>query len=134
MNPDPYPELAETHERGAAAVVAHQWREMRQLAAKAPDFTAFAALVEAAHAEPRLRQLYVYSSHWTLGFSSCTGYPFRVEIAIDPPVNGESYRVRKRPHTAALGEAATAEEAVALAVSHLRADLGPAVPGTARRD
>ncbi|WP_018548548.1 DUF6193 family natural product biosynthesis protein [Streptomyces sp. LaPpAH-108] len=129
-----YDGLAEAHERGPAAVVAHQWREMRRLAAKAPDFTAFAALVEAAHAEPRLRQLYVFSSHWTLGFSSCTGYPFRDEIAVAPPVKSEPYRVMRRPLRAALGEAATAEEAVALAVSHLRADIGPAVSGTARRD
>ncbi|MGV9342684.1 DUF6193 family natural product biosynthesis protein [Streptomyces sp. NPDC003688] len=129
-----YDERAEAHERGPAAVVAHQWRELRQLAAKEPDFTAFAALVEAAHAEPRLRQLYVFSSHWTLGFSSCTGYPFRDEIAIAPPVEGEPYRVMRRPLRATLGEAATAGEAVALAVSHLRADIGPAVSGTARRD
>ncbi|MGW4194672.1 DUF6193 family natural product biosynthesis protein [Streptomyces sp. NPDC005004] len=129
-----YDEHAEAHERGPAALVAHQWREMRRKAAGAPDFTAFAALVEAAHAEPRLRQLYVFSSHWTLGFSSCTGFPFRVEIAIDPPVKGEPYRVMRRPLRAALGEAATAEEAVALAVSHLRADIGPAVSGTARQD
>ncbi|WHM41061.1 DUF6193 family natural product biosynthesis protein [Streptomyces sp. BPTC-684] len=41
-----------------------------------------ARLGEAAHADPRLRQLYVYSSHWTLGFSLCTGFPFRDEVAI----------------------------------------------------
>ncbi|MFD8826285.1 DUF6193 family natural product biosynthesis protein [Streptomyces sp. NPDC059605] len=33
-----------------------------------------------------------------------------------------------------LGEAATAEEAVALAVRHLPADLGPAVAGTVEQD
>ncbi|MFD8913309.1 DUF6193 family natural product biosynthesis protein [Streptomyces sp. NPDC059575] len=128
-----YDELAEAHECGPAAVVESQWRAMRRQAAKAPDFPEFAALVEAAHAEPRLRQLYVFSSHWTLGFSSCTGCPFRGEIAIVPPV-GALYRVRRRPMSENLGEAATAEEAVALAVSHLRADLGPAISGTARRD
>ncbi|MGW0509083.1 DUF6193 family natural product biosynthesis protein [Streptomyces olivaceoviridis] len=36
-----------------------------------PDFPEFGTLVEAAHAELRLRQLYVFSR--TLGFSSCTG-------------------------------------------------------------
>ncbi|MEU6224887.1 DUF6193 family natural product biosynthesis protein [Streptomyces sp. NPDC047042] len=124
-------ERAEAHERGPAAVVEYQWRAMRQQAAEAPTFHEFAELVEAAHAELRLRQLYVFSSHWTLGFSSCTGYPFRVEVAIAPSHKGSSYRVMKHPHAETVAEAATAGEAVALAVSHLPAGLGQAVDGTA---
>ncbi|MFI5630612.1 DUF6193 family natural product biosynthesis protein [Streptomyces sp. NPDC051664] len=124
-------ERAEAHERGPNAVVEVQWRRMRAQAVEAPDFPEFGELVEAAHAEPRLRQLYVYSSHWTLGFSSCTGHPFRDEVAIAPSSNGSLYRVMMHPHSSALGEAATAQEAVALAMSHLPTDLGPAVAGTA---
>ncbi|WP_405996719.1 DUF6193 family natural product biosynthesis protein [Streptomyces sp. NBC_00829] len=127
-------ERAEAHERGPAAVVELQWRTMREQAAEAPDFPAFGELVEAAHAEPRLRQLYVFSSHWTLGFSSCTGFPFHVEVAIAPSHNGSPYLVMTHPHSVVIGEAATAEEAVASAVSHLPAGLGPAVAGTAERD
>ncbi|WP_030301651.1 DUF6193 family natural product biosynthesis protein [Streptomyces katrae] len=123
---------AEAHERGPAAVVELQWRTMREQAAEEPDFTGFGELVEAAHAEPRTRQLYVFSSHWTLGFSSCTGYPFRGEVAIVPSHNGSPFRVKGHPLSdGVLGEAATAEEAVAMAVCHLPADLGPAVAGTA---
>ncbi|MEU3690653.1 DUF6193 family natural product biosynthesis protein [Streptomyces narbonensis] len=48
---------------------------MREQAAERSDFTEFTELVEAAHAEPRLRELHVPSSHWTLGFSSGTGGP-----------------------------------------------------------
>ncbi|MGW3460321.1 DUF6193 family natural product biosynthesis protein [Streptomyces olivaceoviridis] len=40
----------------------------------------------------------------------------------------------QRPHAACISEAATAEEAVALAISQLPADLGPAVAGTAERE
>lgn len=126
---------AEAHERGPAAVVELQWRTMREQAAEEPDFTGFGELVEAAHAAPRLRQLYVFSSHWTLGFSSCTGYPFRDEVAIVPSHSGSPFRVQRRPLSDdVLGEAATAEEAVALAVRHLPTDLGPAVAGTAEQD
>jgi hypothetical protein len=126
---------AEAHERGPAAVVELQWRAMREQAAEEPDFAGFGELVEAAHAEPRLRQLYVFSSHWTLGFSSCTGYPFRVEVVIVPSHNGSPFRLKKYPLSDdVLGEAATAEEAVALAMCHLPADLGPAVAGTTEQD
>ncbi|WP_381803678.1 DUF6193 family natural product biosynthesis protein [Streptomyces niveus] len=121
---------AEAHERGPAAVVELQWWKMREQAAEAPDFPEFGALVEATHADPRLRRLYVYSSHWTLGFSSCTGFPFRDEVAVCPAHNGHPYRVMKYPHSDIIGETATVEDAVVLAVSHLSTDVGPAVAGT----
>ncbi|MER6678445.1 DUF6193 family natural product biosynthesis protein [Streptomyces sp. NPDC000983] len=126
---------AEAHERGPAAVVELQWRTMREQAAEEPDFAGFGELVEAAYAQPRLRQLYVFSSHWTLGFSSCTGYPFRLEAALVPARSGSAFRVERHPFSGdVLGEAATAEEAVALAVRHLRTDPGPAVAGTAEQE
>ncbi len=124
-------ERAKAHEHGPVAVVELQWRVMREQAAEAPDFPEFGELVEAAHAEWQLRQLYVFSSHWTLGFSSCTGFPFSNEVAIAPSYDGSPYRVLKHPHADVIGEAATAEEAVALAVAQLPAGLGPAVEGTA---
>ncbi|MFD9407204.1 DUF6193 family natural product biosynthesis protein [Streptomyces sp. NPDC059989] len=127
-------ERAEAHERGPAAVVELQWRKMREQASEAPDFPEFGELVEATHAEPRLRQLYVFSSHWTLGFSSCTGFPFRVEVAIAPSSPGRPYLVLESPHHRILGEANTADEAVALAVAHLPTDVGPAIAGTAGTD
>ncbi|MFD3516418.1 DUF6193 family natural product biosynthesis protein [Streptomyces sp. NPDC058657] len=127
-------ERAEAHERGPLAVVEPQWRKTRTEAAEAPDFPGFGALVEAAHANPRLRQFYVYSSHRTLGFSSCTGFPFRNEVAIAPSHNCSPYRVMKHPHADTMGETATAEDAVALAVSHIPTGLSPAVAGSAERD
>lgn len=127
-------ERAEAHERGPAEVVELQWRTMREQAAEAPDFPEFGALVEAAHAEPMLRQLYVFSSHWTLGFSSCTGFPFRVEVSIAPLRDGSPYRVMKHLRAEVLGETVTAGEAVTLAVSCLPTGLGPAVEGPVDRN
>ncbi len=127
-------ERAEAHERGPASVVELQWRTMREQAAEAAHFSAFGKLVEAAHADPKLRQLYVFSSHGTLGFSSCTGFPFRIEVAIAPSRSGGPYLVMEHPHASVIGETATAEEAVATAVSRLPTGLGPAVAGTADRD
>lgn len=90
--------------------------------------------MEAAHAEPMLRQPYVFSSHWTLGFSSCTGSPFRAEACITPPRNGSPCGVMKHLRAEFRGGTATAEEAVAMAVSHLPTGLGPAAEGAADRN
>lgn len=87
-------------------------------------FPEFGALMEAAHAEPVLRQLCVFSSHWTLGFSSCSGYPLRVEVAVAPSNSGSPYRVQEELWAEALGETATAEEAD----SRSRLPTGPKMP------
>ncbi|MEV7170438.1 DUF6193 family natural product biosynthesis protein [Streptomyces sp. NPDC093224] len=124
-------ELAAAHERGPAAVVDVQWRLMREQAANATEFREFGLLVEAAHAEPRLRQLYPFSSHWTLGFAAHTGTPCPLVVAISPAYDDRPYRVREYPQGDCLAEAATAPEAVALAVARLPAGLGAAVAGAA---
>jgi hypothetical protein len=126
-----FSELAEAHERGPAAAVDVKWRLLREEAAEAPDFPEFGLLVETAHSEPRLRQLYPFTSHWTLGFNARTGNPCPPEVAIVPSHQGRPYRVQRHPHDGPLiAEAATAAEAVSVAVAHLPADLGPAVAGT----
>ncbi|WP_327273236.1 DUF6193 family natural product biosynthesis protein [Streptomyces sp. NBC_01224] len=125
-----FSELTEAHERGPAAAVEVRWRLIREEAAEAPDFPEFGLLVEAAHAEPRLRQLYPFSSHWTLGFNARTGIPCPPEVAIAPSYEGLPYRVQKFPHGGVIAEAVTVEEAIALAVAHLPAGLGAAVAGT----
>ncbi|MFC1408605.1 DUF6193 family natural product biosynthesis protein [Streptacidiphilus sp. N1-12] len=114
-------ELAQAHERGPAAAVAVQWGLMREQAAGAPDFPEFGLLVDAAHAEPRLRELYPFSSHWTLGFRVATVYPFCAVVAIAPSHNERPYRVEESPRGDVIGESATAEGAVALAVAYLAA-------------
>lgn len=122
-------ELAMAHERGTAAVIALQWQMLREQAAGAPDFPEFGLLVEAAHAESRLRQLSAFSSHWTLGFSASTSHSAQVEVALVPAYDGRPYRVQEFCHAGLIGEAETPEEAVALAIAHLPVGLGPAVAG-----
>ena len=124
-----FSELAEAHERGPAAAVDVSWRLLREQAADAPHFPEFGLLVEAAQTEPRLRQLSPMSSHWTLGFSAYTGHRSPVVVAIVPSHAGRPYRVQRFLHEGVLGEAATADEAVALAVAHLSPSLGPAAAG-----
>ncbi|WP_326725754.1 MULTISPECIES: DUF6193 family natural product biosynthesis protein [unclassified Streptomyces] len=123
-------ELAMAHEIGPAAVVDLQWRLLREQAASEPGFPEFGLLVEAAHAEPMLQQLSAFSSHWTLGFSASTSHSSSVEVAVTPAYNGRPYQVRKFLHEGVIGEAETAEQAVALAIAHLPAGLGPAVAGS----
>ncbi|MFJ6085832.1 DUF6193 family natural product biosynthesis protein [Streptomyces sp. NPDC092369] len=121
--------LAEAHELGPEAAVAAQWERLKEKAADTPAFPEFGRLVEAAYAEPRLRQLFPFTSHWTVAFSSCTDRPYHDEIAIAPQYGGGPYLVLRHPNSGMLGEAATVEEAVALALAHLPESSGPAVAG-----
>lgn len=118
----------EVAEQGPAHVVTAEWQQVRHRAEQA-DAPNHRALVEAAYNEPKLRQLYPYTSHHVLNFSTTTGYPFSPSPVSLTAFDGHSnYRVWKRGGVI-LGETPTAKEAVALAVAHLPADLGPAVAG-----
>ncbi|MFE9769850.1 DUF6193 family natural product biosynthesis protein [Streptomyces sp. NPDC005808] len=123
-----YDPIADAHERGPAAAVTAQWERLKELAADTPTFPEFGLVVEAAHAEPRLRQLFPFTSHWTVAFSSCTGRRYRTEVAI-APYHGGQYFVLRHPNTGMLGEVSTAAEAVALALANLPDTVGPAVAG-----
>jgi hypothetical protein len=85
-------------------------------------------LVRAAHAEPLLRQLYPSSSHQDLHFSRCSGeWSWDVPFIMHLP--GGRYLVAGPSRSQIVGEADTAEEAVALVVSGLPPGCGPAVVG-----
>ncbi|WP_238011395.1 DUF6193 family natural product biosynthesis protein [Dactylosporangium sp. AC04546] len=120
-------QLAEAAEQGPAQVVAAQWQWLRQDAEDA-SWPEYRALVEAAYAEPKLRQLYPYTSHWSLRFSTTTGFPFSPDVVCVATSDGK-YVVKASWEGAVLGETVTPEAAVSLAVSHLPAGLGPAVAG-----
>ncbi|MEU8703181.1 MULTISPECIES: DUF6193 family natural product biosynthesis protein [unclassified Streptomyces] len=121
--------VAEAHERGPAAAVAAQWEMLRDEASATPKFPEFAAVLEAAYAEPRLRSLFPFTSHWTVAFSSRTGRPYRCEVAIAPQYGGGPYLVLRYPNTGVHGQTATAAQAVALALAHLPESVGPATAG-----
>ncbi|GAA4934813.1 DUF6193 family natural product biosynthesis protein [Streptomyces coeruleoprunus] len=89
----------------------------------------YQALIEAAHAEPALRALYPFTSHWALRFSTTT----RPQLTVVGPCltagSDGMYGVGMGFITPDLGLFATAQEAVAMAVRHLPPDLGPTAVG-----
>ncbi|GAA1315383.1 hypothetical protein GCM10009647_043190 [Streptomyces sanglieri] len=112
-----------------------EWQYMRT-EAEERDWPAYQALIEAAYAEPALRRLYPFTSHWTLRFSTTT----RPSLTLIGPCllaagADQGYRVSTGFTGAGLlAEAATAQEAVAAAVRHLPEDPGPVTFGAIRDD
>lgn len=100
----------------------------RESEARAPS-GAVQALIEAAHAEPALRALHPFTSHWTLRFSTTT----RPRLTIVGPClianSGGTYAVGRDFTSEDLGRFATAHEAVAVAVRHVPPGLGPVALG-----
>jgi hypothetical protein len=121
--------LAEAAEQSPAQTVSAQWQWMRQDAEEAP-WSEYRALIEAAYAEPQLRQLFPCTSHWSLRLSAIAGFRFSADVLCLEAHRGSSYVVKASWRGAVLGETTTAQEAVSLAVSHLPTDIGPAVAGT----
>lgn len=106
-----------------------QWQGLRT-EASAGGSPGFHALVEAACAEPALRSLYPFTSHWALRFSTTTG-PFTTIVGpcliaddIDHYTVSMAFTGRDP-----LAETTTAREAVAVAVRHLPSGLGPVTSG-----
>lgn len=107
-----------------------EWQRMRTEAVER-NRPAYHALIEAAYAEPALRRLYPFTSHWALRFSTTTGPSLTI---IGPCLlagdAGQPYTVSKGFMGGdPLAEAATAQEAVAAAVRHLPAEPGPVTYG-----
>ncbi|MFI8351403.1 DUF6193 family natural product biosynthesis protein [Streptomyces sp. NPDC085596] len=86
-------------------------------------------MIEAAYAEPVLRALHPFTSHWALRFSTTTR-PRLTKVGPCLAANSDgTYGVGRGIVTADLGQFATAHEAVALAVRHLPSGLGPIALG-----
>jgi hypothetical protein len=79
-----------------------------------------------------LRQLYPFTSHWSLRFSTSTrpGLTHDVTVCVDAS-HGKGYVVKARWIGRILSETTTEDEAVSLAVRHVPADLGPVTSGMA---
>jgi len=118
---------ADAYERGEE--VEMKWRNyLASLGETFPELTAF---VTAAAAEPRLRQLFPFTSMNRFCFSRCTGYPFTRDTPHVVPLGRNQYEVMSYSGKS-LGRG-DAVEAVALAVAALPPNCGPAVPGTAEQ-
>ncbi|MFG2840899.1 DUF6193 family natural product biosynthesis protein [Streptomyces zaomyceticus] len=131
------PDLVAAHERGPYDAVEARWqqlvltwqwhRERHELRAPGRPYPGIVPLLKAARAEPTLRQLYPFTSHHTLCFSSRTTYPWvLLAPAVDPLIDGR-FRIRQPRSSTVIGYADSPEEAIALVTAHLPAGLGPAV-------
>ena len=118
---------AADYERGEE--VEMRWRQyVASLGERFPELTAFVA---AAAAEPKLRQLFPFTSMNRFCFSRCTGYPFTRDTPHVVPLGADEYEVISSSGES-LGRS-NAAGAVALTVAALPPDCGPAVPGTAEQ-
>ncbi|MFF4726107.1 DUF6193 family natural product biosynthesis protein [Streptomyces mirabilis] len=135
------PDVAAAHRRGPADAVEARWRQLalawqwrrerQEVLRPGVGYPGIVHLVEVAHAERTLRQLYPYTSHFALHLSSCTRYPYALRVPSVLPRDDGRFQVFVPRAGTLLGETDTAEAAVALVVAHLPAGLGPAVAGTA---
>ncbi|MEU3692825.1 DUF6193 family natural product biosynthesis protein [Streptomyces narbonensis] len=108
---------------GKAAVEAG-WQAVRDDGRVRPE------LLEAAYAEPRLRQLFPWTGMGELHFSRCTEQRWTWDIPYIQPASEGTYWVSGPRRGETVGPAATAQDAIALVVQHLPADCGPAFLGT----
>nr|WTA23885.1 DUF6193 family natural product biosynthesis protein [Streptomyces sp. NBC_00853] len=104
-------------------VIASEWQWLLTDADGA-DWPQYQALIESAHAEPKLRRLYPFTGHWTLGFSSTPDCAFSPSfVSIDSPRGTGDYTIREWWNGPALHHVTTAAEAIAIAVDRIPADL-----------
>lgn len=87
-------------------------------------------LLEAAYAEPRLRQLFPWTGMGELHFSRCTGQRWTWDIPYIQPAAGGEYWVSGPLRSESVGPAATPEQAVTMVVERLPSGCGPAFVGT----
>ena len=110
--------------RSTDAVVEAGWQAVRD------DGRVRTELLEAAYADPRLRQLFAWTGMGELHFSRCTGPRWTWDIPYIQPVAGGAYWVSGPDRTQSVGPAATAQEAVAMVIERLPPGCGPAFVGT----
>ncbi|MFD9427219.1 MULTISPECIES: DUF6193 family natural product biosynthesis protein [unclassified Streptomyces] len=121
----------EVPDNDPARLTESEWQGLRQEAAELEYVwqETHQSLVEAAHAEPALRALYPFTSHWALRFSTST----RPDLTVVGPRLGANadgtYGVGSVMIGQDIGQFATAQEAVAVAVRLLPSGLGPTTLG-----
>lgn len=114
-----------------ARLTESEWQGLRQEAAglEYPWAPAYRSLVEAAYAEPALRALYPFTSHWALRFSTATRPALKVAGPCLTAGGDGVFGVGRGSAAGDLGRFATAREAVARAVAHLPPGPGPVTLG-----
>lgn len=101
---------------------AWRWLLERRPGTRGAMHESLLTVVEAAHAEPRLRGLYPFPTHGTLHFLLVAPPPWPASDGAQLPFivwSGPPYKVYLPGHADLLGEAGTPAEAAALVVNHL---------------
>ncbi|MEW2513714.1 DUF6193 family natural product biosynthesis protein [Streptomyces sp. NPDC046870] len=118
----------EVTDNDPALLTESEWQHLLTEAGEV-DWPAYHALIEAAYAEPALRRLYPFTSHWTLRFSTTTR-PRLTVVRLCLAAHGQApYTVSDNMMGEGRAEAATAAEAVSIAASRLPSGLGPVTLG-----
>ncbi|MET9293637.1 DUF6193 family natural product biosynthesis protein [Streptomyces sp. NPDC003077] len=100
------------------------WQAVREDGQVRPE------LLDAAYAEPRLRQLFPWTGMGELHFSRCTEPRWTWDIPYIQPLADGGYRVSGPSRSRTVGVAETVAEAVAMVVERLPAGCRPAYLGT----
>ncbi|QES49697.1 hypothetical protein DEJ50_19680 [Streptomyces venezuelae] len=118
------PDLTAARRSGRAAVIEVTWqrlilsrrwtRERHRILWPESTYQGLVPLLEAAYEVPALRQLYPFTSHDTLGFSTCTEYPYEVHLPVVTPLPDGRFRLRRFHTGAPLAHAGTPSEVIAL--------------------
>lgn len=138
------PDMAAARRRGPADAVEAHWQALRlkwrwshaahQIRSPERPYPGIVPLLEAAAAQPRLRRLYPFTSHFALCFSSSTGYPWAVQTGSIEPLHNGRFKVRRHNPFAVIAEVDTAEEAVNLVLELLPTDSEPVITASADDD
>ncbi|MFE5488270.1 DUF6193 family natural product biosynthesis protein [Streptomyces sp. NPDC056527] len=131
------PDMAAARSRGPVDAIEAHWQSLRlawqwshavhQLRAPGRPYPGIVPLLEAAAAQPRLRRLHPFTSHFALLFSSSTSYPWTVQAGSIEPLHNGRFKVRQRNPFAVIGEVNTAEEAVTLVLKLLPTGSDPVI-------
>ncbi|WP_344439900.1 DUF6193 family natural product biosynthesis protein [Kitasatospora nipponensis] len=106
------------------ALVEAGWQKVRDDGRVRPD------LLEAAYAEPRLRQLFPWTGMGELHFSRCTEWQWAWDVPYIQPASEGEYWVAGPLRSESVSPARTALEAVAMVVDRLPPHCRPALVGT----
>lgn len=133
-------ENAASYYRGAAFQVQEQWDRLEERAKDKRSFLKDSvSVIKLARQHPQLGQLFPFSSHWTLRFSCCTGYPFDVPcsgiLALENNDSEQRFAVTIDHHAPQCEPfKGNASEVIEFVAAQLPPDCGPARQGTAEDD
>lgn len=111
-------------EPASHAVVEAAWQDVRD------DGRVPIELLDAAYAQPRLRQLFVWTGMGELHFSRCTEKRWTWDIPYLARAKEGGYRVDGPLRNESVGLAETPEQAIAMVLDRLPTGCGPAFVGT----